>query len=77
MEHIRKLHADHYGVYGVRKKWHVLRREGVAIGREQTARIMRLATISGKVKAPATTRKPTAPDHRPALVKREFTALGQ
>lgn len=48
VEHIRQVHADNYGVYGVRKIWHALRRDGIAIGREQTARLMRLANLSGK-----------------------------
>lgn len=37
------MHADSYGVYGVRKMWHALCREGIAIGREQIARLMLLA----------------------------------
>lgn len=48
MEHIRQVHADNYGVYGVRKMWHALRPDGIGIGREQTARLMRLAGVSGK-----------------------------
>lgn len=48
VEHIRKVHSDNYGVYGIRKIWHALRREGIGIGREQTARLMRLAGLSGK-----------------------------
>ncbi len=59
VEHIRTVHRDNYGVYGVRKMWHALRREGIDIGREQTARLMRLAGVSGKGKggSPITTRK--------------------
>ncbi|WP_366503794.1 IS3 family transposase [Arcanobacterium phocae] len=30
------MHAENYGVYGVRKMWHVLKRHGIFIGREQT-----------------------------------------
>ena len=62
VEHIRKIHAENYGVYGVRKMWHTLRRQGIDIGREQTARLMRLAGVAGKSKgrAPITTRKPKA-----------------
>ena len=51
VEHIRKIHAENYGVYGVRKMWHTLRRQGIDIGREQTARLMRLAGVAGKPKA--------------------------
>ncbi len=43
-----QIHAANYGVYGVRKMWHALTRCGLQIGREQTARLMRLAGVSGK-----------------------------
>ena len=78
VERIRKVHAENYSVYGVRKMWHALHRQGVEIGREQTARLMRLAGVSGKGKgaAPVTTRKPKRPDLRPDLVGREFNAPG-
>ncbi|WP_436968727.1 hypothetical protein [Corynebacterium propinquum] len=40
--------------------WHALRREGINIGREHNARLMRLAGVSGKGKgrSPTTTRSP-------------------
>ncbi|HCG3140692.1 TPA: IS3 family transposase [Corynebacterium striatum] len=47
MERIREVHAENCGVYGVRKMWRVLRRRGVDIGREHTARLMRSAGLSG------------------------------
>ncbi|MCG7250165.1 IS3 family transposase [Corynebacterium striatum] len=53
VEHIRDVHAENYGVYGVRKMWRVLRRQGVDIGREHTARLMRSAGLSGKGKGGA------------------------
>nr|WP_168155989.1 MULTISPECIES: IS3 family transposase [Corynebacterium] len=47
-----EIHKQNYGVYGIRTMWHALRREGIDIGHEQTARLMRLAGVSGtKVKA--------------------------
>ena len=57
---------------------HALRRDGIDIGREQTARLMRLAGVSGKGKGRSliTTRKPYVSDQRPDLVEREFTAQG-
>ena len=78
VDRIRTVHRDNYGVYGVRKMWHALRRDGIDIGREQTARLMRLAGVSGKGKgrSPLTTRKPNVPDLRPDLVEREFKAPG-
>lgn len=76
VECIRKLHAENYGVYGVRKMWRTLRRQGIDIGREQTARLMRLAGAAGKPKGKSavTTRKRKGPDNRPDLVNRDFTA---
>ncbi|WP_300908177.1 IS3 family transposase [Corynebacterium stationis] len=75
VERIRELHAENYGVYGVRKMWHALRRQRIDIGREQTARLMRLASVAGKPKgkSPITTRKPKGPDNRPDLVNRDLT----
>ncbi|WP_412674070.1 DDE-type integrase/transposase/recombinase, partial [Corynebacterium belfantii] len=52
------------------------RPDGIDIGREQTARLMRLAGVSGKGRSPLTTRKPNVPDLRPDLVEREFKAQG-
>ncbi|MHC9583644.1 IS3 family transposase [Corynebacterium diphtheriae] len=71
VEHIRDVHADNYGVYGVRKMWHALQRQGIDIGREHTARLMRSAGLSGKGKggAPITTRKPTGPGSSPRFGK--------
>ena len=78
VERISAIHRENYGVYGVRKMWHALHRDGIDIGRKQTARLMRLAGVSGKGKGrpPITTRKPNVPDLRPDLVEREFTAQG-
>ncbi|MFR9990307.1 IS3 family transposase, partial [Corynebacterium striatum] len=78
VEHIRDVHAENYGVYGVRKMWRVLQHQGIDIGREHTARLMRSAGLSGKGKGgePITTRKPKDPDLRPDLVNRDFKAPG-
>ena len=78
VERIGAVHRDNYGVLGVRTMWHSLYRDGIDIGRELTARLMRLAGVSGKDKggSPITTRKPNVPDLRPDLVEREFTAQG-
>ena len=78
VERIGAVHRDNYGVLSVRKMWHALHRDGIDIGREQTARLMRLAGVSGKGKggSPITTRKPNVPDLRPDLVEREFKAQG-
>ena len=78
VERISAIHRDNYGVYGVPKMWHALHRDGIDIGREQTARLMRLAGVSGKGKSgsPITTRKANVPDLRPDVVEREFKAQG-
>ena len=50
LEHLRHVHADDYGVLGVRKMWHALRRDRIDIGREHTARLMRMGGLSDKGK---------------------------
>ena len=76
VELIRQVHQDNYSVYGVRKMWHALRRLGVDIGREHTARLMGLAGVTGKRKgkSPITPRTSKGEDTRPDLVKRQFKA---
>jgi putative transposase len=41
------VHADNYSVYGARKMWHALRREGEEVGRDQVKRLMRVASLRG------------------------------
>lgn len=43
---IERIHAANYGVYGARKIWHAMRREGWDIGRDQVARLMRTAGLT-------------------------------
>ena len=50
VERMNAVHRDNYGIYGVRIMWHALRRASIDIGREQTARLMLLAGVSGKDK---------------------------
>jgi putative transposase len=74
--HIERVHADNYGVYGVRKMHAALCRDGIEIGRDQTARLMRELGLAGvrrgKVKR-TTLRADTG--SRPAdLVNRQFHA---
>ena len=42
-----ELWEGNYRVYGVRKLWKAARRAGITIGRDQTARLMRVAGIEG------------------------------
>jgi len=73
---IRHVHAEHFGVYGVRKLWHQLRREGIPVARCTVERLMRELGIKGVVRGK--TRKTTVSDdrvERPAdLVNRNFRA---
>src|SRR5690625_158447 len=71
---VKELHQANYGVYGVRKMWHAMRRAGWEVGRDQVARLMRLAGLSGVVRGrkPRTTIAAKVPDQRPDLVNRDF-----
>jgi len=37
---IARVHRDQFGVYGARKLWRALRREGLDVGRDRVARLM-------------------------------------
>lgn len=73
---VARLHAEDYGVYGVRKMHTLLRREGWDIGRDQTARLMKLAGVEGvKRSEKVLTTKPEFAQEKPRdLVGRDFTA---
>ena len=73
---IARVHQENYGVYGARKMHAALRRDGVEIGRDQTARLMRELGLAGvrrgKIKRTTIRDDPAA---RPAdLVNRGFRA---
>jgi putative transposase len=73
---ITRVHEDNFEVYGARKVWRQLGREGIAVGRDRVARLMGELGIRGIVRGKTkrtTTPAPTA--DRPAdLVERDFTA---
>jgi len=74
---IGRIHAEHFGVYGVRKVWHQLARERVAVGRDRVARIMATLGLVGvrRTRGIRTTR-PARSDRWPAdLVGRAFDAV--
>lgn len=75
---IERIHRANYGVYGVRKVWHAMLREGWLIGRDQCARLMRAAGLAGVTRGngPRTTAPASGPDTRPDLVERTFRADG-
>ncbi len=64
-------------VYGVRKLWHAMNRTGHQLGRDQVARLMRIAGITGAVRGRRRTRTTEtdrrAPRH-PDLVGRNWNA---
>ncbi len=77
---IRRVHEENYGVYGIKKVWAALGREGGVedrpVARCTVARLMTAAGLRGvsRVKVPRTTIRATTPDTRPDLVDREFAA---
>jgi putative transposase len=73
---IRRVHEAHYGVYGSRKVWHQLRREGVDVGRDRVARLMAGLGLRGVTRTRTVrTTHPAAGLERPAdLVGRVFSA---
>ncbi len=77
IDEIRRVHQQNYGVYGQRKMWHAMRRQGWMIGRDQTARLMKVAGLHGvrRGRHPFTTVASKLPDHRPDLVERDFHAM--
>jgi putative transposase len=74
---IARIHSEHFSVYGVRKAWRVLRREGVAVGRDHVARLMRTLGLAGATRTRRIrTTMPAALNARPAdLVERIFNAV--
>jgi transposase InsO family protein len=44
---LRQVHAQHLGVYGARKLWHQLKREGTAVARCTVERLMRELGLRG------------------------------
>ena len=73
---IRHVHAAHFGVYGARKLWSQLLREGIPAARCTVERLMREMGLSGAVRGkPRRTTTPDEAAERPAdLVKRDFRA---
>ena len=47
---IRRVHAENFGVYGVRKVWRQLQREGLSMARCTVARLMKTLGLEGVVR---------------------------
>jgi transposase InsO family protein len=75
-EAIVRVHARNFGVYGVRKVWLTLNREGISVGRDRVARLMTKLGLEGVVRGKAI--RTTMPDKAAAcpfdLVNRQFHA---
>jgi putative transposase len=72
--HVNRVHIANYGVYGARKVWLALNREGITVARCTVERLMAELGLAGAVRGkarPTTVADPTAA--RPAdLVARRF-----
>lgn len=75
-ERIRQVHEANYSVYGIRKVWRHLLREGIEIGRDHVARLMRAEELRGVRRGRRVrTTIPAKQVTRPAdLVQRAFGA---
>ena len=73
---IARVHTENYGVYGARKVWRQLHREGTRVARCTVERLMAELGLQGAVRGK--TRRTTTPDEtvpRPAdPVERDFSA---
>ena len=75
-DHIRRVWETNFQVYGARKVWRQLNREGIAVARCTVERLMRVMGLDGAVRGRKfKTTIPDASADRPAdLVRRDFTA---
>ena len=77
-EQIATVFEENYGVYGARKVWRALNREGVEVARCTVERLMRQMGLTGRVRGRR--RRTTITDgraiERPDLVERAFVATG-
>jgi putative transposase len=73
---VARVHRDNFGVYGVRKVWRQLGREGLAVGRDRVGRLMRRLELSGvrRGKPKRTTRPRLGVEPAHDLVERCFRA---
>jgi putative transposase len=75
-EEIARVFEANYRVYGARKLWHQLRREGTQVGRDRVWRLMREAGLQGarRGRTKFTTRRDEKAARPPDLIDRDFTA---
>ena len=72
------LWTANYSVYGRRKLWQAALRDGLCVGRDQVARLMRLGNLAGarRHRSHVTTRRDDRPPRAPDLLGRDFSARG-
>jgi putative transposase len=75
-EEVERVFKENYSVYGARKVWRQLHREGIVIGRDRVARLLRQAGLQGvrRGKKHFTTQRDENAVRPPDLVERDFTA---
>ncbi len=75
--HVARVHAAHYGVYGARKVWLQLNREGVEVARCTVQRLMRRLGLAGAVRGKVKRTTIADPARRlpQDLVRRRFAPL--
>ena len=73
---IVRIHVGNYSVYGVRKMWQELHRQGTSVARCTVARLMRAAGLAGVRRGKKIRTTVADPGHERAgdLVNRNFTA---
>ncbi len=76
MVEIQRVYDENYRVYGAKKIWRQLRREGIQVGRSRVARLMRQLGLAGAVrgKIVRTTIQDKDGVRAADLVKRQFAA---
>jgi len=76
LDDIRRVFRQHHEVYGVRKIWHQLHREGIVVARCTVERLMRAEGLQGVVRGQRV--RTTQPDDTATpsadLVQRQFSA---
>ena len=73
---LRRVYDENQGVYGAEKLWTQMNREGIMVGRDRVARLMRAEGLAGEVRGKVwRTTLPSENGPRPAdLVDRKFEA---
>ena len=76
LEHIRRVHTGNFAVYGPRKVWLALNRQGIPVARCTVERLMRAAGLAGAVRGKVKRTTIAAPGPKPDdLVNRNFAPL--